>query len=97
MFPEAAPKASTLDQQLAAIMMPITKRSPFFSSYDPTIKKWGEMSAAEFKEEVDFMGLSEKIPDVAGLFTNDLIDDINAFDAEKVRAAARNFKIPDAK
>ncbi len=94
MFPEAAPRASTLEQQLAAIMMPITKRSPFFSSYDPRIKKWGEMSAAEFKEEVEFMGLSEKIPDVSGLFTNELIDEINAFDANKIRTEAKDFKIP---
>ncbi len=94
MFPEAAPRASTLEQQLNAIMMPITKRSPFFSSYDPSIKKWGEMSAAEFKEEVDFMGLSEKIPDVSGLFTNELIDEINAFDANKIRTDAKDFKIP---
>lgn len=93
MFPEAAPKAVSLEQQIKAIMVPITKRSPFFSSYDPNIKKWGEMSAAEFKEEVDFMGLGDKIPDVSGLFTNELINEINAFDPEKVRADARNLKI----
>jgi NitT/TauT family transport system substrate-binding protein len=94
MFPEAAPKASTLEQQLNAIMMPITKRSPFFSSYDPNIKKWGEMSATEFKEEIDFMGLNDKVADAAGLFTNELIDEINAFDQEKIREQARSFKIP---
>jgi NitT/TauT family transport system substrate-binding protein len=94
MFPEAAPKASTLEQQLNAIMVPIVKRSPFFSSYDPSIKKWGEMSLAEFKEEIDFMGLNDKVADAAGLFTNDLIDEINAFDQEKIREQARSFKIP---
>lgn len=97
MFPEAAPKASTLEQQLAAIMMPITKRSPFFSSYDPGVKRWGEMSLAEFKEEIDFMGLTDKVTDGPGLFTNDLIDEINAFDQEKIRAQARSFKIPEDK
>src|SRR5262249_50625598 len=86
MFPEAAPQASTLEQQLAAIMNPITKRSAFFSSYDPAVKRWGEMSQAEFKEEIDFMGLTDKIPDVAALFTNDLIDEINAFDQGNIRA-----------
>ena len=94
MFPESAPKASSLDHQIAAIKIPIVKRQEFFSSYDPAIKKWGEMSAAEFKEEVDFMELSEKIKDVSGLFTNDLIDEINDFDSEKIKAEARNFKIP---
>jgi NitT/TauT family transport system substrate-binding protein len=96
MFPEAAPRAASLEQQIKAIMIPIEKRSPFFSSYDKTITKWGEMSIGEFKEEIDFLGLTDKIPDVAGLFTNELIDEINAFDAEKIRAQAREFKIPDA-
>jgi NitT/TauT family transport system substrate-binding protein len=94
MFPESAPKASTLDQQIAAIKIPIVKRQEFFSSYDPAVKKWGEMSAAEFKEEVDFMDLSEKIRDVSGLFTNELIGEINAFDSEKIKVEARDFKIP---
>lgn len=94
MFPESAPKASTLDQQIAAIKIPIVKRQEFFSSYDHSIKKWGQMSEAEFKEEVDFMGLNDKIKDVSGLFTNDLINDINAFDQEAIKAEARNFKIP---
>lgn len=94
MFPEAAPKAASLDQQIKAIMNPIEKRSPFFSSYDEKVTKWGELSAAEFKEEIDFMGLSDKIPDPSVLFTNDLIAEINNFDAEKIRAEARAYKIP---
>lgn len=97
MFPEAAPKASTLDQQLSAIMVPIVKRQKFFSSYDKSVTKWGQLSAAEFKEEVDFMGLGDKIHDVSQFFTNDLIDDINRFDSEKIRNEARNFKIPEPK
>jgi NitT/TauT family transport system substrate-binding protein len=94
MFPESAPKASTLEQQIKAIEIPIVKRQQFFSSYDPSIKKWGEMSAAEFKEEVEFMGLTEKIRDVSSLFTNELIHEINDFDQEKIKTEARNFKIP---
>lgn len=94
MFPEAAPKASTLDQQIKAVMIPIEKRQKFFSSYDKSVKKWGQLSAAEFKEEVSFMGLDDKIKDLSGLFTNDLIDEINNFDAEAIRKQAREFKIP---
>ena len=97
MFPEAAPKASTLDQQLEAIMIPIVKRQEFFSSYDKSVTKWGQLSAAEFKEEVDFMGLSDKISDTSQFFTNDLIEEINDFDADKIRKQAREFVIPQAK
>src|ERR1700721_589162 len=51
MFPAAAPKASTLDQQLHAIMIPIVKRQEFFSSYDKSVTKWGQLSAAELKKQ----------------------------------------------
>ena len=60
MFPEAAPRATSLEQQIKAIMMPIEKRSQFFRSYDTSITKWGEMSLVEFKEEVDFLGLERQ-------------------------------------
>jgi hypothetical protein len=55
------------------------------------------LSAAEFKEEVDFMGLSDKISDTSQFFTNDLIEEINDFDADKIRKQAREFAIPQAK
>jgi hypothetical protein len=61
------------------------------------VTKWGQLSAAEFKEEVDFMGLSDKISDPSQFFTNDLIEEINDFDAEKIRKQAREFVIPQAK
>jgi NitT/TauT family transport system substrate-binding protein len=95
MFPEAAPRAKTLDQQIKAIMVPIVKRQKLFSSYDKSVKKWGKLSTKEFEEEVAFLGFSGKIKDVSPLFTNDLIDEINAFDAEKIRKQAHDFKIPN--
>jgi NitT/TauT family transport system substrate-binding protein len=95
MFPEAAPRATTLDKQIAAIMVPIEKRNKFFSSYDPSVRKWGQLSAKEFEAEAEFLGLSNKIKDVSPLFTNSLINDINNFDVEKIREQAREFKIPD--
>src|ERR1700735_5639398 len=51
MFPEAAPKASTLDQQLNAIVIPIVKRQKNFSSYDKSVTKWGALGEADFMEE----------------------------------------------
>jgi NitT/TauT family transport system substrate-binding protein len=94
MFPEAAPKAKTLEQQIDAIVIPINKRKEFYSSYDKSVTNWGQLSAAEFKEEINFMGFDDKIKDVNQLFTNDLIADINKFDASKIRKQAREFKIP---
>jgi NitT/TauT family transport system substrate-binding protein len=96
MFPEAAPKGVSVEQQVKAIMVPIVKRTQFFKSYNPKITKWGEISAAEWKEEIDFMDLADKIKDPAALFTNELINDINRFDEEMVRKQAREFKLPYA-
>ena len=78
-------------------MTPIVKRQPFFSSYDKSVKKWRQLSAEEFREEIDFMGLGDKITDPTQFFTNDLISEINDFDAEKIRKQAREFKIPESK
>jgi NitT/TauT family transport system substrate-binding protein len=95
MFPEAAPKAKTLEQQIDAIVVPIQKRKQFFRSYDKSVTKWGQLSAAEFEAEVEFLGFKDKIKDVSSFFTNDLIADINSFDEEKIRRQARDFKIPE--
>jgi hypothetical protein len=65
--------------------------------YDKSVTKGGQLSAAEFKDEIEFMGLSDKINDTSQFFTNDLIGEINDFDAEKIRKQAREFVIPQAK
>ncbi len=94
MFPEAAPRAMSVEDQVKAIMVPVVKRMPLYSHYDKSITKWGYISASEWNEEVGFLDLGSKIKDTSGFFTNDLIDDINKFDAEKVRQHARSFKLP---
>jgi NitT/TauT family transport system substrate-binding protein len=94
MFPDAAPKASTLDQQLNAIMTPLVRRSKLFTSYDKSVKNLGEMKKAEWQEEIKFLGLEDRINNPSDFFTNDLIPEINAFDADSIRQQAQGFKIP---
>ena len=96
MFPEAAPKGLPLEQQIAAIMAPMVKRAHFFASYDASRTQWGLIKPAEWDEEIAFLGYTGKVKDVGALYTNDLIDEVNAFDAEKIRAEARAFKVPVA-
>jgi len=59
------------------------------------VKKWGENSVANYTAYVDFLVangvLKEKI-DVKELITNDLIDDINTFDAADVIKQAKAYK-----
>jgi NitT/TauT family transport system substrate-binding protein len=94
MFPEVAPKGATLKQQIKAVMAPMVKRAALFVSYDKSIAKWGYIKPEEWNEEIRFLGLGDKVKDASAFFTNALIDDINDFDAEKVRKQARDFKIP---
>lgn len=94
MFPEAAPKGVPLKQQIKAVMAPMVKRSRLFVSYDKSITKSGYIKPQEWEEEIQFLGVKDKIKDVSDFFTNALIDDINAFDPEKIRKQAREFKIP---
>ena len=59
------------------------------------MKKWGENSVANYDAYVDFLVkngvLKEKI-DGHRLVTNDLIDDINKFDAGEIEKEAKGWK-----
>jgi NitT/TauT family transport system substrate-binding protein len=94
MFPEALPKGKSLEDQVKAVMVPVVKRMPLYSSYDKTIEKWGYIKTAEWQDEIDLAGYHGKIQDMSAIFTDDLIDDINNFDVEAIKAEAHNFKLP---
>jgi hypothetical protein len=49
----------------------------------------GAMDLSEWEAQVEYAGLSGQIKNLAGCFTNDLIDEINAFDADAIRAKAK--------
>ena len=59
------------------------------------VKKWGENSIENYNKYVDFLVangvLKEKI-DAKELVTNELIDDINKFDAAEVTKLAKDYK-----
>ena len=60
------------------------------------MKKWGENSEANYAAYTDFMlkwsVIKEKV-DWRDLITNELIDDINKFDAAKIAAEAKGNKL----
>jgi NitT/TauT family transport system substrate-binding protein len=58
------------------------------------VAKWGENSAANYAAYLDFLlknGVLKEKAAAADVITNDLIGDINAFDADAIRAMARNY------
>jgi NitT/TauT family transport system substrate-binding protein len=59
------------------------------------VKKWGESSEANYAAYVDFLlkwGVLKDKVETRDLITNELIDEINTFDAAKVAAEARAWK-----
>jgi NitT/TauT family transport system substrate-binding protein len=59
------------------------------------VKKWGENSFDNYNKYVDFLvenGVLKQKIDAHDLVTNDLIDDINKFDAAAVVKAAKEYK-----
>jgi NitT/TauT family transport system substrate-binding protein len=59
------------------------------------VKRWGESNVENFDRYIDFLVkwkiVPQKVP-ANDLVTNDLIDDINTFDAAKIEAMAKSFK-----
>ena len=59
------------------------------------VKRWGESSETNFAAYVDFLlkwGVIKEKVDAKDLVTNELIDEINKFDAGKIIAEARAYK-----
>ena len=59
------------------------------------VKRWGESSEANYAEYADFLlkwGVIKQKVDVKDLITNEMIDEINKFDANQIAAAAKAYK-----
>jgi NitT/TauT family transport system substrate-binding protein len=93
MFPEATPKGKSVEEAVQTILIPIEKRAPLYSNYNKAAKR-GAMSAEEWQAELAFANMQDKVANVSELYTNDLIDDANDFDAEAIREQARRFTLP---
>ena len=60
------------------------------------VKRWGENSEANYAAYADFMlkwGIIKEKIDSRDLITNELIDDINKFDAARIAAEAKGYKV----
>ncbi len=90
MYPESAPKGKSEAEGVTAVLTTISRRITLFRPYDKS-RKMGYILESEILADAKFAGL-DSIKDVKPLYTNELIDEINTFDVEKVRAEARNYK-----
>jgi NitT/TauT family transport system substrate-binding protein len=61
------------------------------------VKRWGENSEANYRDYAEFMlkwNIIKQKVDSADLITNELIDEINRFDAARITAEAKAYKMP---
>lgn len=89
MYPEAAPRGSSAEQAVKAVLVAIGRRVQL---YKPPYSnaKMGSINVEEFKTEAELNGL--KIADYSSYYSNELIDPINAYDLKKVQAQAAAYK-----
>jgi NitT/TauT family transport system substrate-binding protein len=89
MFPETAPRGSDAAEAVKSVLGAIARR---IKLYDPPYPnaRMGSINVDEFKTEAELNGL--KVASFDDFYTNDLIEEINRFDADKIRAQAMNYK-----
>ncbi len=89
LYPETAPRGASEDDAVKAVLQSISRRIKLYAPpYADT--KMGAINEQEFRTEAAMNGLD--IKDYAALYTNELIDKINNFDAVKVKAEAAAYK-----
>ncbi|RDI29048.1 ABC transporter substrate-binding protein [Pseudacidovorax intermedius] len=100
-YPESKPKSRSLDEARKELnfILKDRKNSWMRRPADPD-QRMGASSLAEWKANVDLAAessrnprLAEELGDPNRLFTNELIDDINAFDKQAVVGMAKSFKL----
>ncbi|WP_315736228.1 MULTISPECIES: ABC transporter substrate-binding protein [unclassified Bradyrhizobium] len=89
LYPETAPRGASEDEAVKAVLQSISRRIKLYAPpYAST--QMGTINEQEFRTEAAMNGLD--IKDYAALYTNELIDKINNFDAVKVKAEAAAYK-----
>jgi NitT/TauT family transport system substrate-binding protein len=93
-YPETKPKGkSDADALKEALNVVNARKDKWIAAPWQKDKRMGAMDLSEFEAQVKFAGLADKLDTktLASTFTNDLIDEINAFDADAVRASAKSM------
>lgn len=100
-YPESKPKGRSLDEARKELNFILKDRkNSWMQRPDDPDQRMGASSLAEWKSNIEIAAESSKNPKLADelgdpnrLFTNELIDDINAFDKQAVIDMARSFKL----
>ena len=93
-FPETKPKGKTDDEAMKEAMHVVNSRKDkWLPGSWAKDKRWGAHSKEEWEAQVKFAGLEAQVKDVSPFFTNELLDEVNKFDAAAIVKMAKEFKI----
>ena len=93
-YPETKPKGRTdAEAMKEALLVVNSRKEKWMPAPWQADKRFGAQTREEWEAQVKFAGLEAEIKDVSGLFTTELLDDINKFDRAKVIEQARGMKI----
>ncbi len=94
-FPQTKPAGKTEEQALRDDVKTLLARAEHWQLSAGGVTRWGENNVQEYGAYEDFLlrwgVIKEKVPPT-DLVTNALVDDINRFDAEKVKAEAKAYR-----
>jgi NitT/TauT family transport system substrate-binding protein len=94
-YPQTRPTGKTEEQALRDDVKVLKARALRWPPAAGGVKRWGESSIADYDAYEDFLVrwkvIDKKVP-ATDLVTNELIDDVNRFDAERVVAQAKAWK-----
>jgi NitT/TauT family transport system substrate-binding protein len=94
-YPQTRPSGKSDEQALRDDVKTLLARAEHWKLEAGGVKRWGESSLKDFDAYQDFLlkwkVIGAKVP-AAELITNDLIDEVNKFDAAAVAADAKAYK-----
>ena len=94
-YPQTKPSGKTDEQALRDDVKTLLARAEHWKLEAGGVKRWGESSIKDFDAYEDFLlrwkVIQQKVP-VTDVVSNDLIDEVNRFDAAAVAAEARAWK-----
>lgn len=97
MYPESRPKGMSLEKATARMLNVLVDRAPKLRPDDGSekINKFGAHDEGEWNEYVKFVGLDKVLTKemIKGLYTNELIDEVNNFDRQEVINRAKNWDL----
>ena len=94
-FPQTKPTGKDEATAIRDDVKVLSARMEHWKLEPAGVKRWGENSEVNYRDYVDFMlkwNIIKQKVDSADLITNELIDEINRFDAAKIAAEAKAYK-----